>query len=593
MFSRAGDSPLRRASLLISITISGMDAAGIIETVYTEKWPFSDRQTSIDEAPMRTSHRPPAVRGAVFLLLIPLVLLSQSCSTSADATAGLASLADVPSGHPYATAILDLATRGIVTGYANGKFGPGDTVTRQQFAKMITLMMAFDVSEADECPYPDVVRSPSSLYPDNYVAAATENRLMVGHADGLFEPLGNITRAQVVTAVSRAVGWITADVPSDWSGQVDVSDPTHGVNLRWAEYSGLLNGVVDLSTWDTRRSATRGETAQILHNFIVAYGAPPPLNVANYGAKGDGVTDDTSAIQAAIDARPAVGTVFLPAGTYLTTSGLRLKSGVAIRGAGRDDTTLTMPPRSSVEFMLHGEGLSDVAISDLTLRAAGYSSNVGGIKMTGAHNCSASSLRLEGLFCGIKLGSGDVGSGWVIRDIIARDCKSPLYISHVEDSTFTRLDLQAVRADVKNHVVYIERESRGLTFSDCVLAGGAGYCLHLYLEGGSSSDITFTGLTLDASDGRRPLYVGGRFSKVRFNDTVIKEPLDDGAACILWGSATDVVLDGLDAAGGSRLQSVETGTPSGCIIRNGVYRGEAIGTVAGVTVTNVTLLPAE
>ncbi|MBN1461142.1 MAG: S-layer homology domain-containing protein [Armatimonadetes bacterium] len=539
---------------------------------------------------MQTVHWPFGARIALFWLFIPLTLFFRGCTTDAIATT---SFADVPSGYRYAGAIADLADRGIISGYSNGEFGPYDTVTRQQFAKMITLIMAFDVSEEDECPYPDVVRSASGLYPDNYVAAAALNQLMIGYVDGRFGPLDKVTRAQVVTTVSRALGQDSVVVPDGWTGLVDASDPNHGASLRWAEYSGLLDGVIDLATWDTARGAARGETAQILHNLIVKYGAPPPLNVAKYGARGDGASDDTQAIQAAIDARPAGGTVFLPAGTYLTTSGLRLRSGVSIRGAGEEDTAVTMPSRSSVGFIMSGGGLSDVSISNLTLKAEGYTSNVGGIMMTGARDCAASFLRLEGLFCGIKLGSGDVGSGWVIRDIIARDCKSPLYISHVEDSTFTRLDLQAVRADVKNHVVYIERESHRLTFSDCVLAGGAGYCLHLYLEGGSSSDIAFTGLTLDASDGRRSLYVGGRFSKVRFNDMVIKEPLDDGAACILWGSASDVVLDGLDAAGGSRLQSVETGTPSGCIIRNGVYRGEAIGTVAGVTVTNVTLLPAE
>lgn len=42
------------------------------------------------------------------------------------------------------------------------------------------------------------------------------------------------------------------------------------------------------------------------------------LDVSNYGARGDGIYDDTAAIQATINALPSAGgTVFVPAGTYL------------------------------------------------------------------------------------------------------------------------------------------------------------------------------------------------------------------------------------------------------------------------------------
>ena len=61
------------------------------------------------------------------------------------------------------------------------------------------------------------------------------------------------------------------------------------------------------------------------------------VSVKDFGAVGDGVTDDTAAIQAAIDAvfDSGGGVVFFPAGTYITTDRIYNKSKVFLEGTGR------------------------------------------------------------------------------------------------------------------------------------------------------------------------------------------------------------------------------------------------------------------
>jgi hypothetical protein len=57
-------------------------------------------------------------------------------------------------------------------------------------------------------------------------------------------------------------------------------------------------------------------------------------NVASYGALGDGVNDDTAAIQSAVNASSG-GQVVIPAGTYKITQPIRLTSGTTIAGPTR------------------------------------------------------------------------------------------------------------------------------------------------------------------------------------------------------------------------------------------------------------------
>ena len=83
-------------------------------------------------------------------------------------------------------------------------------------------------------------------------------------------------------------------------------------------------------------------TAQEIHDIVDSYAARTTASVTDYGAVGDGVADDTAALQAALNAAEDTGRdIFFPAGTYLTGT-LVLPSHVGLTGEGGGKSVLML-----------------------------------------------------------------------------------------------------------------------------------------------------------------------------------------------------------------------------------------------------------
>jgi hypothetical protein len=102
------------------------------------------------------------------------------------------------------------------------------------------------------------------------------------------------------------------------------------------------------------------------------------LNVKKYNAKGDGVTDDAPAIQAAINAASAAGggTLYFPAGRYILNATLTWASGVNAIGAGARVSILQSTNQTL--DCITGTDISGVTLQALQLSGPGrgYGSGV-------------------------------------------------------------------------------------------------------------------------------------------------------------------------------------------------------------------------
>ena len=113
--------------------------------------------------------------------------------------------ADVPAGQWYSNAINWAAANGIVDGYGNGKFGPDDTITREQMAAILyryASYKGYSVSDlANLTGYTDAasVREWASTA----LRWAVAEGLIEGTSATTLSPSGDSTRAQVATLLMR------------------------------------------------------------------------------------------------------------------------------------------------------------------------------------------------------------------------------------------------------------------------------------------------------------------------------------------------------------------------------------------------------
>jgi hypothetical protein len=162
-------------------------------------------------------------------------------------------------------------------------------------------------------------------------------------------------------------------------------------------------------------------------------------NVLDYGAAGNGTTDDTSAIQATIDACEAAGggTVVIPPLEYLITAGLTVEQdssqrnlnvvayGAYIKAAsGFADTLLTVGSDSSRSYGVNIRG------GRWGLTDRDWSSTVG-IELLNAVNCSVEDTLVWNAEKGLSLrGTNSKGCVYnVIKNPVEWNCKYGVHLS--------------------------------------------------------------------------------------------------------------------------------------------------------------------
>ncbi len=112
---------------------------------------------------------------------------------------------DVAAGRYYTKAVEWAALEGIVSGYGNGKFGPNDSITREQLASI--LYRYASMNDYDTSATADVTKFADSNKISNYAKTALSwangAGLLYGKDNNLLDPKGKATRAELAAILHR------------------------------------------------------------------------------------------------------------------------------------------------------------------------------------------------------------------------------------------------------------------------------------------------------------------------------------------------------------------------------------------------------
>lgn len=170
-----------------------------------------------------------------------------------------------------ATAIETLRLMGVLDGYSDGTFRPNAALTRAQFCKMAVYAMdgSSELGRYSTVTiFPDVK---PSFWASSYINMAAKKGIIAGFADGKFKPNQTVTAGQAVTILMRGLGYKDENMGGVWPQGYMAEAKTCGLLKSTgitSAYSALTRGQAAklfLNLFEAKRGT--GEGAVVLFSF--------------------------------------------------------------------------------------------------------------------------------------------------------------------------------------------------------------------------------------------------------------------------------------------------------------------------------------
>ena len=187
-----------------------------------------------------------------------------------------------------------MVERGIIQGYGNGIYAPGDNVTRGQFATFIA--RALDLP-AGKHTFNDVGAN-SALA--SGINAAAQAGIINGYSSKEFKPYQLINREQVALMIDRSLDYLGITKVAGTASFTDMNSIGSGARnaVSYMVGLGIINGFPD-NTFRGQKTATRAEAAAFIYRMLkvsddqqeevepVPPAEPAPYKIGTVDSEGD------------------------------------------------------------------------------------------------------------------------------------------------------------------------------------------------------------------------------------------------------------------------------------------------------------------
>ena len=178
--------------------------------------------------------------------------------TQAEVTKGT-SFSDVKDTHQFYEAIKSLTSRGVINGYEDGTYKPGQQISRAHAAKIMALALGLDTKNVVDPGFKDVKKD-HPYY--GHIAALVNAGIIKGYEDKTFKPTGNLTRAHV--AQMLVLGYELEENKLSNLPFKDVNNKQWFANYIQTLFSNKITSGTTATTFSPNAFVTRGQVASFI-----------------------------------------------------------------------------------------------------------------------------------------------------------------------------------------------------------------------------------------------------------------------------------------------------------------------------------------